>query len=555
MSGSLILQTAFVVVAVNLRLASGATVIQVRIASPAFALPSAGAGAMAFNEPVLEAASIECNRIYAGLFNFSYVAVTGDREAIHTNEEFTDQSPDLVAEWYYRLPVSPDIVPVIITPGNVDISMIHQITAQVNVLCIATMSYFKSQYNLQPAAPMIGTAFVPLPPVAEVFANLLVLYNWTTVYVITDLSAANVYQFMLSEIRKVQTRLAIRFIARTIDTRITPSFNILLREFTLLSRVLMFFGRAEQTRRLMIDAFNLNLTRGRHVFICDEPYPWPKNFGVVGWYLENSTDNEIARMAFRTLIFVHPNETVDLSSPRALHLAALFRRRTKDLYNITVTAFDQPTRELFSSYASVFMLAEVMNETLSAYGREKVRDGRWLAQQFWNRTFPAAGGLYDIYVDPTGLRRVTLQVSHFSGNDSHQEAFLVQSNLNITDLRTLRNISSSWPGGRWPPPNEPRCGYLNNLCHGAPGFAQNGGLTGVLTLSAVALVVGAAGFWARWHLHDHHLREPWWVLSVDLLLAPAKDVPTRVLSKMLLHNVLESQSAHHSSHTVSNLRP
>ncbi|OQV18902.1 hypothetical protein BV898_06964 [Hypsibius exemplaris] len=67
-------------------------VVQVQIVG--FALPSAGAGALAYHAPALEAAVNECNRMYAGVLNLSLAFITGDPAKVTTNEEFTDLVPN-----------------------------------------------------------------------------------------------------------------------------------------------------------------------------------------------------------------------------------------------------------------------------------------------------------------------------------------------------------------------------------------------------------------------------------------------------------------------------
>ncbi|OWA49910.1 hypothetical protein BV898_14445 [Hypsibius exemplaris] len=390
------------------------------------------------------------------------------------------------------------------------------------------MAYEKSEYTLK-APPIISTAFITPTYTSMAILELLLMYNWTTVYVITDMSSLPVFWSFGTEIPKLAASKAIIFYRRLARARDLLSFRDLLEDFRTLSRVMLFFGKADQLRRLVIEASSMNMTNGEFVYICDEPYAF---YGVVTWHVSNVTEREarIAREAFRSVLVVSPFvEPFDESSIAIANMRRHFRQRAKDLYNITTTANQEPAVEILSSYATVFMLAQ---------GAMKLRDGWHLSQRFLQRTFHAPGGLADLYIDKTGRRAVTLAVSHFSGNDSVREPFLVQSQQDTAVLLPLREISHSWPDGRWPPPNEPACGYSNQkaACLPHSDFMQNGGRTIVVTLASLLCAVIVMAACTRNYLYKAELRSAWsmWYLTEQLLLAagspPARTVQHRTRS-------------------------
>ncbi|OQV12343.1 hypothetical protein BV898_13371 [Hypsibius exemplaris] len=327
------------------------------------------------------------------------------------------------------------------------------------------MAFVKSEYTLQPAPVMIATSFVVPHVIAVAVMDLLLRYRWLTVFVVVDANSTPMYTVIADEMEQDPRMTVLTWYRRNVRANSLNSFGPLLEEFQNLSRVLVYFGKADQQRRLMVDARARNMTNGEYVYIVDEPYQFPKSYGTVTWSYKGDPDNEAARDAFRSVLVVHPYPEIPLAvSSDVMTLAGRFRAIATTLYNVTVTAYEQPFRDAITSYVSILFLAQVLNETLIRDGPAKLQDGAWLSQQFLNRAFPPpVKGLADTYIDSTGLRRTILGVSHFlAGNGSVRESFLMQSPDAGYTFRQTRDLALEWPGGNWPPPNEPFCGYTNS---------------------------------------------------------------------------------------------
>ncbi|OWA53348.1 hypothetical protein BV898_17781 [Hypsibius exemplaris] len=489
---------------------TSSAVIQVEIASPGFVPPGGGNGALAYHGPAIQAAVAECNKIYLGIFHFTLTfAVRGFGEDVNDTSAALDNGADLLANWYWTRRRDPNGISVVISPGSYYFTDVHQLTGHWNIPCISTLSSTRSLYTLQPAPVMVVTSFVTPIVIGQVFAKLLSTFGWTTVFVVIDETSVPVYEGILLSLdlalRLSTSRTKIDLKKHRIASNKLPSFRVLLNQFRNSSRVMVYLGRAEQMRRLMIDAESLNMTKGEFVYICDEPYPFPKSYGIVKWFTADGKDNDMARSAFRSLLVVHPHAALNWSDPAIQSRVAKFRAGSRDLFNITVELFDQ-----------------VLNETLATHGPVQLFDGAWLSRRFLNRSFNA-GTPYDIYIDETGFRRVTLAVAHFTGNDSIREDFLLQSSINRLGLEVLRNISDSWPGGNWPPPNEPFCGYTNSNpdCRKSSALWY-GGLAGIL-MSFIMLNL-AVVFWIKKRLDRTRSMEIAWKLkSADLVFSDDRD--------------------------------
>ncbi|OWA51345.1 hypothetical protein BV898_15831 [Hypsibius exemplaris] len=378
-------------------------VIQVEIACPGFIDPRAGGnGALAYHGPAFEAAVRESNRLHADKFNFTLAYLSDDSKVVPPDIAFISMTPDLLAEWFYRKrQFAADGVPVIISPGNLDNTAVHQLTSAYNILCISTMAFTKSEFKLRPAPVPISFGTVSTPSIAAAIFSLLVKYNWRNVFLVLDLSSAPVYQGIQSDMMKSKESQTIKFDVRKVTTTNLLTFKRLLEDFAALSR--------------------------------EE-------------------------------ILLREEDKVQSHEPGLDHY--------------------------------------VLNETLAHHGRSKLRDGRWISQQFLNRTFLAPGGLSDVYVDSHGVRRESLSVSHFTGENVSRKSSPGQT---ITNYKNCWTCSDTGRGGQWPPPNEPLCGFTHLHCSETPAVLQGGGLAAVL----IPMTVGVAGLVVAIRKFRSHRATPW----------------------------------------------
>ncbi|OQV14512.1 hypothetical protein BV898_11234 [Hypsibius exemplaris] len=199
----------FVYLMVQIRTSTCLT--QVEIACPIFTSTFGGNGALPFHGPAFEAAVKECNRIYAGVFNFTITFITAA-----TVEETIDNFAGNIARWHFDPKRSSDI-DAIISPGSMDPTLIHQLTSHWNILCLSTTVARKSEYNLRPATTMIAATFVSLPSIATTLTTLLSSHGWITVFLVIDRGSTPAYYSIADELdRTNKTVPRIRYLKRNI---------------------------------------------------------------------------------------------------------------------------------------------------------------------------------------------------------------------------------------------------------------------------------------------------------------------------------------------------
>ncbi|OQV14514.1 hypothetical protein BV898_11236 [Hypsibius exemplaris] len=490
---------------------------QVEIGCPIYMSTAGGNGALAFHGPAFETAVKECNRMYTGVINITLTFIVSA-----TFEETFDNFANDISRWYLSQRRSSDIAAVI-SPGSMDPTPVHQLTSHWNIICLSTMRASPSAFKLRPATTMIASTFVSIPSIVGIISNLLWSHRWITVFLVVDRRSVPAYITIAEELERVNTGKA-RFLKRYIQAKELASFDEFLREFKRESRVMIFLGRENFIRRLMVDAAALNMTNGEFVYLCDGSFPNSRTYGDLQWRIPGEDAvNQMAREAFRSLLLVHPYETTDI--PAALKKSELvnsFRLQAKQRYNVNMA--DQVLPEILSSYVNIFMFAQILNETLVTFGEARLHDGQWLSERFLKRAFIAPGGLTDIYVDENGFRQAPLAISYFEGKNSTREVVFIRSHEYGPNLWEVRNISATWPGAMWPPVNEPLCGYtgMKEVCRESAGFLRNGGLIGLLTTISIAAVLAMIAWTVRSYLSVNKSRTMNWRLDGQELAFPGK---------------------------------
>ncbi|OQV13598.1 hypothetical protein BV898_12141 [Hypsibius exemplaris] len=436
--------------------------------------------ALAYHGPAFEAAVAEANRLYRGLFEFTLSFMTGNgTSSVYENISVADEAlPMHTADWYYRSRRTfPNGILAFITPGMASSTDILQLTANWGILFVSTVGSRESSTTL-PSPIYLGAAYVSTSDIGRMVIEFLQLFNWTTAFVVVDSNAPPVYKTMAVQAEKYASGTAIRILKRTISLDLRPSYLAVLDEFVTMSRILVFLGRAEKLRKLLVEASVRNMTAGDFVYLWDEPYPYPPSYGNLSWSLPNDTDNSVAREAFRSLFVLGPYD-LDESSASSLITGQLLldqlRTRALQTYRVPAgTPFTLPVRDVLTSYSTVLILAQVLNESLHEDRLNCVSDAHWFLQQFLNRTFTIPGG-FKVYVDPTGTRRVPLGLSHFAGPIPVRQIIYAQSSDDGFLMGQVGRVipgRGSWPEKVWPPPSEPFCGHSGNrpTCNSASGL-------------------------------------------------------------------------------------
>ncbi|OQV23344.1 hypothetical protein BV898_02791 [Hypsibius exemplaris] len=500
---------------VVLKIGEVSSMIEVEIACPGF-IPPASIAALSYIAPAFQAAVEDSNRIYEGIFNFTLTVIPGPA-TIRDTFSSRDVSAYEVSNWYYTKRAHPDSgLTAVISPGGVDESSVHQLTAAWNILLFVTVGYSASTYSIS-GPPVLATTYVSVHFTGMACLDLLSIYNWTTVFMVVD-ETPPIHTLLAKEIMdnsNITSKMIIR--RRNVMLRNTTSFRPLLDEMQPVARVVLFLARPDYLRRFLVEASTRNMTNGDYVYICAETYQLQKDFGNMSWAYGDTSD-EIAREAFKSLLVVHPYDPQQLSgSQRGDQLADRCRKGAKDMFNLTYSSYDQPMRDVLAGYSTVALFAKVLNETLSSDGINFIRDGRALSGRFLGRMFQ--DGLSDIYIDNSGIRHTQLVVSHFTGNMSEREVFLIQSQGRSFQLEKIGNICMAWPGREWPPPNEPLCGYNNDkmIClmnHAGSVFGDKEYVVTFIVLGLVGLAV-ALIYFIRRELCTKRLKDKWWDIGLD----------------------------------------
>ncbi|OQV17198.1 hypothetical protein BV898_08691 [Hypsibius exemplaris] len=382
--------------------ASSSDVVHIEIACPGFTDLST-AISLGYHGAAFEAAVNESNAIYAGIFNFTLTFLV-EPEKIRDGPALEPESVVWIAKWYYAsLKTSPDSVRAIVTPGSIDNTNVQQLMANWNIMAIITSASSKSQYKL-PSPLAIDLSFTSMESAAVTFMDTLQLYNWTTVFLVVDTNSLPVFASVGMEITKAVNNMNGdgKSKRRTIlERRVSSRNSSLFREQ--LNTLLTEFRKSS---RVMIF-----LARGdflREMLLIANRF--------------NMTNGEFVYLSFET--------TPVMNFPS----------------NVTWQYGKEDDK--------------ILNASRREYGLDSLFNGYNLSRMFLNRTFP--GDLSDIFIDSNGNRRVELVVSYFPDEKgSARMVYLQQVKENGFKLFALQNISSSWPNGMWPPPNEPKCGYAD----------------------------------------------------------------------------------------------
>ncbi|OWA51976.1 hypothetical protein BV898_16434 [Hypsibius exemplaris] len=241
---------------------------------------------------------------------------------------------------------------------------------------------------------------------------------------------------------------------RHIQKPLSIQFQEALREFQSVSRVLLFFGRAEHARSLLINALSLNMTDGEYVYITTECFVYPLFYGTLDWRYGDEND-KIARDAFESLLVIRPVDFNETLPPGGAMDPAELSRRALSNYNFSLPLTEQPLPNLIAPYLSMEMFAQVLNESFVKYGSSSLNDGRHLAGMFINETFDTFVG--KIVIDGFGQRTVDFTLSGFDATNITFSPFLFM-NAKTGETQVLRDFS--WTKGKtWPPRNKPKCGF------------------------------------------------------------------------------------------------
>ncbi|XP_055350629.1 atrial natriuretic peptide receptor 1-like [Paramacrobiotus metropolitanus] len=299
----------------------------------------------------------------------------------------------------------------------------------------------------------------PTPAYIRFYVQLTNMFSWRSLVLVLDISFNGFFNEFWNKlsIEFTMNKDGYQIHAETIDSKAGPiNYTELLTRFNAVSRVYFYFGPTLEFRKMMIKAWELNMTNGEHVYIILSTLR-PTNKPASGYLTWENRDqfDSVAKLAYRSVLIMEPDDSMygRTGTDTEHQFYDYMRNHSRMDYNYTYGPFETFSPHISATYNSMLMLAEVIEE-LRLSGSENVwQSGRQLAKLFTNRTF--ATDLGEIYMDPTGQRQIIINVNQLDWNTSRIRTVFAQR-PGSAKVEIVRKIQ--WPGV-WPPPDEPKCGF------------------------------------------------------------------------------------------------
>ncbi|CAG9763987.1 unnamed protein product [Ceutorhynchus assimilis] len=177
-------------------------------------------------------------------------------------------------------------------------------------------------------------------------------------------------------------------------------------------------------------------------------------WGDHDWKAGDFEDHQ-ARKAYEALLRVsllHP------TSDKFQDFTDKVKERSLKDYNYSISEGEEVNFVVGAFYDGVYLLGMALNETLWEGG--DIRDGVDITLRMWNRTFTGITGR--VRIDDNGDRDADYSILDL---DPITGKFEVVGHYNGMDKRYAHVPGKRihWPGGReGPPPDIPKCGYLDD---------------------------------------------------------------------------------------------
>ncbi|OQV17121.1 hypothetical protein BV898_08838 [Hypsibius exemplaris] len=368
------------------------------------------------------------------------------------------------------------------------------------------------------AVPVImANGFLPSNG-TEIYVELLIRQNWTTVTAVKDTASPDLFRSIGDRLSRELDGSGITITARSLDV-LRADLTELLTLIKNHCRVILFFGGGAPLRRLLSAATDHHMTNGEYVYLAVQAFEHPR-FGSFTWNTspmssrENNTDTDKLRAAYQSvlILFLVQQDENDLAKVNELVPA---------WKNLSTVGTQLPIPYLTSTYAAFELLGIVINNSLGSNRSvqpSELLSGRSLAQQVINQTYHLKSG--SLTLNGKAIRRITVALKQLDSHSDLMEVIEVGSENMDGTFTWTRRRNVSWFGQDHFPPNEPYCGYTGL----APKCLEdrNGRFsrTAGSTAAAVLVVLGTL-LVSGWLLHKQHLqRSLWWNLAAtDLSLS------------------------------------
>ncbi|XP_077993938.1 atrial natriuretic peptide receptor 1-like [Glandiceps talaboti] len=311
-----------------------------------------------------------------------------------------------------------------------------------------------------------------------------------------------------------------------------------LRNVSLVSRVIVICAIPVQVRRIMLLAYDLGLINGEYLFfdvqtsqeLNEEIYPWKRGD-------DRDEDAKIAYQALMTVTNMRPD------SEEYMQFSAEVRERAFQNYNFSYTE-DVVNNFVGAFHDAVLLYALALNDTLLAGNDPK--DGYNLTRTMWNRTFKGITGnvSMDSYGDRNGDYSILDMTNPETGMFKPVLNYYGDSDFVdfITDIH--------WPGGATGPPDDiPECGFFNENCPEEKNFPISAIIGLVIGIMLVSCIVIAAVLYRKYRLESELVSMTWKIKWEDITFAHIKK--SRIISMNIMNKSLPCNGK--NNETMSNL--
>ncbi|OQV16564.1 Atrial natriuretic peptide receptor 1 [Hypsibius exemplaris] len=336
---------------------------------------------------------------------------------------------------------------------------------------------------------------------AKTFVDIFKHFQWSSISVLYDSGGRNSFYSQLADnlrnylVPADYPKLSLQFFEVDSGVGITEERRQgLLKLTNLTSRIIILAFRANDTRRFMVSAAALDMTKPEYV----------------------------AKEAFRTSLF---QLTGSCSTQRAPGLAGLYQRieeRSRMEYGVRYADNQEPSEIALASYFSVKTLGIVINAVLTSDPSQS-RNGTVLAKQFSNNAINPSWMLDNqtgINIDSSGDRAMDICVQRYNVEaDTFSRTVMYYDSALAHLTPDFGPIDWRTPGNA-PAKNVPVCGYDG----AAPNCAPQAALLTVPQISGVsvgiALFCTLLGLFATWKVRkEFALKDEWWKMSKDAIAA------------------------------------
>ncbi|OQV14317.1 hypothetical protein BV898_11437 [Hypsibius exemplaris] len=247
-----------------------------------------------------------------------------------------------------------------------------------------------------------------------------------------------------------------------------PAVEKALQTLRETSRVVFLFGSGKSFLMILRTAERLGMINGEYVFFMLTF----SRFGVsldnwddTWWKVTDATaDLPIPVRGYvsrATIVISFRNPYSDGLDKPIRDLRSRIIATARRNYNMTYPRSEVPTL-VYAAYEMYQVYGMLLNQTYALTGR--IMNGLELAKLLRRQTFHLPTGIASF--SRSGERSVDMLgeiLNPRTGN--YVTSFLYDAASER--LSNTSDIAAIWPGGAWPPPNEPLCGYMGNSCPSA----------------------------------------------------------------------------------------